>query len=541
MIEIRDLEAYQARERHPLNSIDSVPARSSRRASAYSRIAGNGSLTLEQADPEQAILWTLDRAGLYRTSKFPQGQDCDVAGRSHRKAAVETIADRAKILVMVRTAIAILSGSGNSVRRCLPDGLVYQKLADGTDYFYPVLQKTRTGLDLGSPSRPDCSLDRTIENTLLSFVSLSSFSRSSLMSHILQAYTHALDLPGLYTKPSSTTLLSILSQFTLPPPSWDKPATTSTSHDAAPSGFDKWLVSVIASPLHWLTEEEAEVIRDSAAGRIAERCGRSARGSMQRVFRIPLPAAAQTQYSSLAGSGEDSPGSSGVNTPALQEEEREHEGHVEITLHEPALTADNLGLKTWASSYLLSKRLCALGLPAAARVLELGAGTGLVGLAAAATLPNVEEVLLTDLVEIVPNLMRNIDANRGRLPLGAEVGARVLDWRVIPNPLPGEQEKFGLVVAADPLYSPEHPGLLVGMVGTWLKQCASARAVVEMPLREGYQAERDDFKARMLAQGMKIVGEGVETGWDDWGAKGGEVRCWWSIKATNHDAIRSPK
>jgi len=283
-------------------------------------------------------------------------------------------------------------------------------------------------------------------------------------------------------------------------------------------------VSVIASPLHWLTEEESEAVRDIAAERIAERCGRSARGGMQRDFRIPLPA--QPQYSIPADGDDYSPGSSGVNTPFLQEE-----ACVEITLHEPALTADNLGLKTWASSYLLSKRLCTLGLPPSPRILELGAGTGLVGLSAAATLPGVESVLLTDLSEIVPNLARNIDANRGRLPRCVEVDAQVLDWRALPTPEPTEEGKFGLVVAADPLYSPEHPGLLVGMVVMWLKRCEQARALVEMPLREGYQAERDDFKEKMLARGMKIVEEGVETGWDDWGAKGGEVRCWWSMWA----------
>jgi hypothetical protein len=335
-------------------------------------------------------------------------------------------------------------------------------------------------------------------------------------TRILRAnHTTVLDLPALYTKPSAQALLSILSRFALPPPSWDRPT---TDHTPAPAGFDKWLVSVIASPLSWLSEEEQETIRDTASERISERCGRSARGEMQRVFRIPVA----RSKPHLSASPVSSPGSSGANTPALQEEEDDKA--VEITLNEPALTADNLGLKTWASSYLLSKRLATLELPVVSRALELGAGTGLVGLAAAATLGT--EVLLTDLPEIVPNLKRNIETNRH---LGVEVRAEVLDWRDMPDPLPKQEDTFELVMAADPLYSSEHPKLLVDMVKVWLKKSPQARAVVETPLRDGYQAERDDFRRRMLDGGLVIADEGTETGFDDWGEKGGEVRCWWSV------------
>lgn len=217
-----------------------------------------------------------------------------------------------------------------------------------------------------------------------------------------------------------------------------------------------------------------------------------------------------------------------MNTPALEDEETAGE-YAEITLCEPALTADNLGLKTWASSYLLSKRLSLISstlLPISptTRVLELGAGTGLVGLAAAAIFK--VPVLLTDLPEIVPNLSRNIKAN---VHLDIDVEAKVLDWRRTPVPPPPEKDRYDVVLAADPLYSAEHPRLLVGMVGVWLKRNGDARAVVEMPLREGYGRERDDFRIRMNGTGLEVADEGVETGWDDWGTKGGEVKCWWSV------------
>jgi D-xylulose reductase len=50
-------------------------------------------------------------------------------------------------------------------------------------------------------------------------------------------------------------------------------------------------------------------------------------------------------------------------------------GSVDIVLHEPSLTADNLGLKTWASSYLLAKRLH-LYLNSLKQLLELSASAG---------------------------------------------------------------------------------------------------------------------------------------------------------------------
>lgn len=200
---------------------------------------------------------------------------------------------------------------------------------------------------------------------------------------------------------------------------------------------------------------------------------------------------------------------------------------LELQIHEPTLTADNLGLKTWASSYLLSKRLPQLPLPRlgpGARVLELGAGTGLVGLAVAGTWD--VAVVLTDLPDIVPNLRRNVEANEG--VVGGRVEVAVLDWREGEGG--GVEGKFGLVVAADPIYEPEHPGLVARMVGTWLERGGGARAVVEMPLRAGFEGERAAFRACMAAEGLVVVGEGEETGRDDWG-DGGEVRCWWAVWA----------
>lgn len=221
-----------------------------------------------------------------------------------------------------------------------------------------------------------------------------------------------------------------------------------------------------------------------------------------------------------------------------------------LTLHEPSLTSDNLGMKTWVSSYLLSHRLHNLLesppelVPSGStnpsvstqkpiRALELGSGTGLVGLAFAALRGKSATVHLTDLPEIVPNLAHNAALNVELLSrTGASVTTGVLDWSVRPSPLPTAEERFDVILAADPLYSPKHPKWLVDTIGPWMSRGLDARVVVEMPLRDAYLPQVQEFRRRMTELGLAVVQEGEETGYDDWEGVNGEalaVKCWWSV------------
>lgn len=111
----------------------------------------------------------------------------------------------------------------------------------------------------------------------------------------------------------------------------------------------------------------------------------------------------------------------------------------DLILREPALTGDNLGLKTWGSSYILAQMLHTIGKTSLAHlfgeaagrprppVLELGSGTGLLGLAAAAVWRT--HVILTDLPEIVPNLAHNAEKNLATVQdRGGSLASGALTW-----------------------------------------------------------------------------------------------------------------
>lgn len=377
-----------------------------------------------------------------------------------------------------------------------------------------------------------------------------------------------LDLPQLYTKPPARTLLSTLDDLSSDPPSWEttprsgtprSQSGTSTPFKRRPKvrseGLPHYLTKIISSPLAWIDDDgEKEQVWEAASQRLSERSGRTGRGAMSRILYIPLTPTSDVPNTPLSDD-------TALHSAIVEDDDNADPSILPIHLHEPALTADNLGLKTWASSYLLAKRLVSLQkalpcLPPDAKILELGAGTGLVGMAAAAILQR--QVYLTDLAAIVPNLERNVRANALAVAGlgGGEMRTGTLDWSdpgsvtfsltTIAGPGDAESEMqillqtFPLLLAADPLYSPDHPALLTTAIAYHLSRSAEARVVVEIPLREGFASEREDFTARMLAMGLEVRDEGEEVGYDDWGGAddrdgeaeggvGGEVRCWWSV------------
>lgn len=117
-----------------------------------------------------------------------------------------------------------------------------------------------------------------------------------------------------------------------------------------------------------------------------------------------------------------------------------------VDIREPPLTGDNLGLKTWGTAFAIVKKLEELGNKyfdhllvftpepglgterLGTRVLELGSGTGLVGISAGAIWG--ANVLLTDLPEIQENLLFNISKNALMVEcMGGSINGDILDWK----------------------------------------------------------------------------------------------------------------
>ncbi|MDI1490399.1 MAG: Protein-lysine N-methyltransferase rrg1 [Ramalina farinacea] len=338
-----------------------------------------------------------------------------------------------------------------------------------------------------------------------------------------------LDLPQIYTKPPFSAIHSTLASLTLHPESWSTPSSFHALPPINEEGIPAYLTRLISSPLAWLSSDaEREEIWEAASKRLSERSGRSGMSSLRRTFKIPRS-----------------------SEPSEAEE-------MDIRIHEPGLVNDQLGHKTWLGAFVLAKllprllpRYFALGREDCngasegaggsqqrrLRILELGAGTGLAGIAAAALYRKRVEVHMTDLPEIVPNLRANIFQNSLLLSDGAHVSADVLDWSDLPSSedLKGEEEMYDCILAADSLYGPEHPPILTDTIAVYLEKRKEAKVFTVLPFREMELDYHGELREQMATKGFRVLEEGEEVGVEDWynsganGAERAEVRCWWCV------------
>lgn len=153
---------------------------------------------------------------------------------------------------------------------------------------------------------------------------------------------------------------------------------------------------------------------------------------------------------------------------------------VNISLNDAPLSGvdhTDVGLQSWGASVVLSSMLCtapdhfcltAQALPNAPKVLELGAGTGLVSLTLAKLLPELAiagaDLTATDYhPAVLENCKANIVTNFGSSDEGrASLNTMLLDWSQPPSHL---HSTVDFLVASDVVYAPEH--------AAWLRDCAA--------------------------------------------------------------------
>ncbi|KAJ6516398.1 putative methyltransferase-domain-containing protein [Mycena sanguinolenta] len=148
---------------------------------------------------------------------------------------------------------------------------------------------------------------------------------------------------------------------------------------------------------------------------------------------------------------------------------------VDIELNDaPLSTSDHtsVGLQSWGSAIILAERLCADptsfnlvdGQPL--RVLELGAGTGLLSIAVAKLFPDMT-IVATD---YHPAILTNLTANlRTNFAVPARVSAAELDWSRPTLNAPFDAP-FDVVLAADVVYRPDHARWIRGCVAHMLRR-----------------------------------------------------------------------
>lgn len=153
---------------------------------------------------------------------------------------------------------------------------------------------------------------------------------------------------------------------------------------------------------------------------------------------------------------------------------------VQLTDGTPATGSDHtdVGLQSWGASIVVSDMMCsypekfdlsAQKLGEAPRIVELGAGTGLVGITMAKLLPLIgvrdAVIVVTDYhPAVLDNLRENVSANFPEAAGHPPVQTRLLDWAApcLDAPL---HEPADMLVATDVVYAPEH--------AMWLRDCAA--------------------------------------------------------------------
>ncbi|BGP51096.1 hypothetical protein JCM10450v2_007025 [Rhodotorula kratochvilovae] len=326
-------------------------------------------------------------------------------------------------------------------------------------------------------------------------------------------------LPGLVPLPPPTAILTCISRlgsFCAPPSALvdlrpsvytysASQADADNEADAFELGFARsWLEKVLAAGSRALARGEDETGEweeavDEAARMLAEMSGPSAQGSTTKTYLLPSPAPSSSAASaSLAyptppptrPSSTAPPFTRTFPSPVTATPYLPPTDPLALTIRDGTLVEASTGHRTWGAASILAHLLASSPsrffppFPPSRplRVLELGSGTGLVGLCAVAVLAHAgaqgAEVILSDggaePDAVLANLRDNVAANASAAK-GIRVAVERLDWGdYLPGAAAqrrdgGEDARFDVLFGADLAYERGQAALLHAAVAGLLR------------------------------------------------------------------------
>lgn len=193
-----------------------------------------------------------------------------------------------------------------------------------------------------------------------------------------------------------------------------------------------------------------------------------------------------------------------------------------LAIRDTTLLASSTGFRTWGSAPLLSRLIAARPLDfvgpssTSLRILELGSGTGLVGLATAAALSRIGQLATIDLTDyeehVLDNLAHNVGLNSETLG-STDVAVKRLDWTDFHEGRSARSStrQYDYVFGADLVYEPQHLEWLHATVSALLRFPSTDSPTLPtfhlvLPLRSTHASEHDGFDAAFSAEGDGMEG-----------------------------------
>lgn len=274
-----------------------------------------------------------------------------------------------------------------------------------------------------------------------------------------------------------------------------------------------WLTRLIGSGLYWVDDDTqvtcADALLDLAGRILGGHASLEEAGAISREFRFPLkdpvlipeddaisfPAIVPTEVIEIV-----------LRDDPLPPSDTQSEANSQNGTGSSQDAAAAVGVQTWGASIVVSDVLVrhpALFHPGLAsisderlRIAELGAGTGLLGMAAAKLLQQKgipADVVLTDYhTQVLRNLKHNVNENFAASTTNSGAGYAVsvmvehLDWLEIhQQKLQGaadpNQPRYDLILLADVIYAPEHALWIRSSIEALLRRPTASQAAEHAP------------------------------------------------------------